>query len=303
MIDIDKLQTFLAVCEERNLTRAAARRFMTPASASAQIRKLEEQLQLPLFLRSSRGMELTPQGERLRSEIQAVIKAGQELLAAASRLRGAPSGRIRLGLNASPRLLGVGALAECLRLHAPAVSLECRSGSSREVVAALSAPDPRDLDAGFVCSTPEGRMEFPGLGMLELQELQLVVAGHPEWRQRLGIGDWERLADLDWISSGGWCPFEEAAQRELARRGLPCRSAPHSGDDRTKSELAEAGLGLAVLEESEALERERAGALAVWRPGPLTCNLSLAWPQANGGDPALGSLLHCAERIWGARTP
>lgn len=58
------LQYFLAVAEERNITHAANRLFISQQSLSGHIAKLEEELGVPLF---SRGQELTPTyaGERL----------------------------------------------------------------------------------------------------------------------------------------------------------------------------------------------------------------------------------------------
>ena len=65
-MDIQLLETFLIVCEERNLSRAAGRLFRTQPAVSRQIQALENLLGVRLIERSPRGVRPTPQGEELR---------------------------------------------------------------------------------------------------------------------------------------------------------------------------------------------------------------------------------------------
>ncbi|MGV2788528.1 LysR family transcriptional regulator, partial [Clostridium perfringens] len=59
------LRIFRAVAEEGSITRAAQRLQYVPSNVTGRIRQLEDRLQTALFIRSNRGMELTPAGERL----------------------------------------------------------------------------------------------------------------------------------------------------------------------------------------------------------------------------------------------
>jgi DNA-binding transcriptional LysR family regulator len=63
--DLTDLRLFVAMAEERNLTRGAARAFLAPSSASHRLRRLEDALQTPLFDRQPRGLEPTRAGEAL----------------------------------------------------------------------------------------------------------------------------------------------------------------------------------------------------------------------------------------------
>ena len=65
-MDIQLLETFLVVCEERNLSRAAVRLFRTQPAITRQIQALEAMLGVRLIERSPRGVLPTPQGEELR---------------------------------------------------------------------------------------------------------------------------------------------------------------------------------------------------------------------------------------------
>ncbi len=64
-IDLTTLQLFIAVCEEQNLTRAAAREGIAASAVSKRLAELEKTLNVELFVRESKGMTLTAAGESL----------------------------------------------------------------------------------------------------------------------------------------------------------------------------------------------------------------------------------------------
>ena len=66
-MDIQLLETFLVVCEERNLSRAAVRLFRTQPAITRQIQALEATLGFRLIERTPRGVHPTPEGEELRT--------------------------------------------------------------------------------------------------------------------------------------------------------------------------------------------------------------------------------------------
>ena len=53
-MELYQLRTFIVVAAERQCTRAAARLGLTPPSVSAQIKHLEEELHVQLFVRTAR---------------------------------------------------------------------------------------------------------------------------------------------------------------------------------------------------------------------------------------------------------
>ncbi|EIK53329.1 LysR family transcriptional regulator [Stutzerimonas stutzeri TS44] len=80
-MELRHLRYFIAVAEERNIGRAAARLHISQPPLTRQIQQLEEQLGVQLFNRTPRGMELTPAGELLLDEaknINAVIEQATE---------------------------------------------------------------------------------------------------------------------------------------------------------------------------------------------------------------------------------
>ncbi len=64
-LDLRLLRAFVTVAEELHFTRAAQRMFVAQQALSRDIRKLESQLGVRLFVRSTRSVTLTTDGERL----------------------------------------------------------------------------------------------------------------------------------------------------------------------------------------------------------------------------------------------
>lgn len=79
-VELRHLRYFVAVAEEKNITRAAARLFVTQPALSRQIKELEKLLGITLLQRSSTGIDLTPAG-------QALLPQARELLEQAAGLQ------------------------------------------------------------------------------------------------------------------------------------------------------------------------------------------------------------------------
>ena len=75
---IESLRSFAAIAESGVMSRAAERVGRTQAALSQQVKKLESIVQQPLMVRSSRGVKLTSQGERLLAHAQTILRAHDE---------------------------------------------------------------------------------------------------------------------------------------------------------------------------------------------------------------------------------
>lgn len=81
-LDPRLLHAFVAVAEELHFTRAAARLYVAQQALSRDIRRLERELGADLFVRSTRRVTLSADGERLLPYARRVLAAHDELLAA-----------------------------------------------------------------------------------------------------------------------------------------------------------------------------------------------------------------------------
>ncbi|MEK1904756.1 MAG: LysR family transcriptional regulator [Pseudomonas sp.] len=96
-LDARQLNYFVVLAEERSFTRAAARLHVAQPSISVQIRKLEEFFGFPLFLRSTRSVELTKEGLEIIGSVTAVVDASRKLREHASAVRERNDLACRLG--------------------------------------------------------------------------------------------------------------------------------------------------------------------------------------------------------------
>lgn len=139
------------MAEEAHFGRAAARLFISQPSLSLQIRNLEDALGTPLFLRSSRRVQLTAAGRTLAHEAPAVLVA---LERAAELTRSAGSGKtttIRLGYTPIASFGTLTALLEFIEAEHPDLTVDARELYSAEIPERIRAGD---LDLGLALSPP-----------------------------------------------------------------------------------------------------------------------------------------------------
>jgi DNA-binding transcriptional LysR family regulator len=94
IVELRRLRYFVAVAEELNFGRAAARLLIAGPSLSQQIKALERDLGVQLFTRDRRSVALTPAGASLLPHIRALLERADDLRSRAQRLSGSEPVRI-----------------------------------------------------------------------------------------------------------------------------------------------------------------------------------------------------------------
>ncbi|WP_054302942.1 LysR family transcriptional regulator [Gemmobacter sp. LW-1] len=97
--DFNDLMWFLAVAEEGNFTRAAARLGVVQSTLSHRIKKLETRMGIRLLARTTRSVSTTEAGERLRRSLAPRVREIESEIAALMVLRTRPAGLVRLTLS------------------------------------------------------------------------------------------------------------------------------------------------------------------------------------------------------------
>ncbi|HBF28509.1 LysR substrate-binding domain-containing protein [Rhizobium sp.] len=81
-LDIDQLQTFVAIVDTGSFTKAATRVFKTQSAVSMQMRRLEERIGKQLFIKDGRGNRLSAEGDKLLNYARRIIRLNSEAMAA-----------------------------------------------------------------------------------------------------------------------------------------------------------------------------------------------------------------------------
>lgn len=111
-MELRHLRYFVAVAEEENVTRAAARLHVSQPPLSRQLRDLEEELGVVLFDRGPSSLSLTPAGRVFLVEARAVLERVEEARRVAATLVGQKKGELHVGYAPS---LTVEILPQALR--------------------------------------------------------------------------------------------------------------------------------------------------------------------------------------------
>lgn len=136
--DLTDLRLFVAMAEERNLTRGAARAFLAPSSASHRLRRLEDALQTPLFDRQPRGLEPTRAGEALLRHARQVFACIEQMHAELSPYASGIRGQVSLWANThATHSYLPDDLAGFLKRH-PQVSVSLEERTSTEIAMAVA---------------------------------------------------------------------------------------------------------------------------------------------------------------------
>ena len=145
-MDLNQLSYFVAVAEQGQFTRAAARVSVAQPAVSAQIRRLERELGEPLFHRDRRGVRLTEAGETLLPHARAALAAAERGRASIASLRGMLHGRLVVGVAGPVDRRFAAALGEFHRAH-PAVEIVFAQQQNEPLLEAVAGGD---VDAALV---------------------------------------------------------------------------------------------------------------------------------------------------------
>lgn len=152
LLEHDVLRTFVAISDTGSFSRAARHVFRTPSAVSMQIKRLEETLGRVLFVRDSRRVQLTPEGEALLGYARRLLEINEE---AVSRfLAPEVDGTVRFGTadDVGTRILP-DVLARFARSH-PMVQVDVVVRPSAQLLDQLDAGE---LDLTLVTSGNEGQ--------------------------------------------------------------------------------------------------------------------------------------------------
>ncbi|WP_423181290.1 LysR family transcriptional regulator [Arthrobacter sp. NyZ413] len=186
-MNLRRLELFVAVAEELHFNRAAERLHMAQPPLSQQIRKLEEECKTQLFVRNSRNVQLTADGELLLRHARKLLTQYGTMTAALRQAHDGEIGRLRLGFVSSAAISALPPVVRDLRSNWPGIDLELREETTDAQIELITAGA---LDAGIAREV----QTVPGLSSVLLQNERLLLALPTD--HRLASNSAVALADL-----------------------------------------------------------------------------------------------------------
>lgn len=289
-MELRQLRYLVAIADEGQFTRAAAREHVAQPALSQQIARLESTVGSKLVVRSPRHSALTQAGEIL---VQRARRALAELDAARSdldELAGLRRGRIVIGAIQTMGPIDLPGLLTCFHRDHPGVELAVREEIS-EQLAALVRSD--QIDLAFLSLT--GGFSEEGLGLLTVGERRLVVLlppGHRlAGRKRVRF---EELAAEQFLSFGEGAALRHILFETAAEAGFVPRVAVESNEIPRIREMVANGLGVALLPAEEVGESGPEVSVAATLPR-AAMNVTLCWRAGRHLSPAATGFLEMAR--------
>jgi LysR family hydrogen peroxide-inducible transcriptional activator len=147
---ITQLQYALAIAEHKNFTRAAEKCFVTQPTLSTQIQKLEDELNVLIFDRSKKPIELTDVGRKIVHQARNIVNEADRIQDIVDQQKGFIGGEFKLGIipTVMPTLLPM-FLKTFIKKY-PKVKLKIEELTTEEIISRINDGH---LDAAIV-STP-----------------------------------------------------------------------------------------------------------------------------------------------------
>jgi DNA-binding transcriptional LysR family regulator len=226
-LDLSAMRSFVTVADVGGVTRAAGYLNLTQSAVSMQIKRLEDSLGLPLFLRAARKLALSPDGEQLLSYGRRMLALNDEALSLLS--SNACEGEIRLGVPHDVVYPAMPGILKRMAQAYPRVRIN--------LVSSFTILMKQDFARGGfdVMLTTE---EAPDPGAEALSARALIWVGAPDgnaWQRRplrLGFKD--------------TCIFRGRAQSALEEVGIPWEMATGGESEQAVEATVAADLAVTV---------------------------------------------------------
>ena len=239
-VDLAELKVFLTVAREGSFSRAAEKLYRTQPAVSLAIRKLEDSLGQPLFVRGARPVRLTDAGKLLEEYAERLLNLRDEVRKGLQDLEGLRRGELSLGVNESSIHALLPALARFRQEH-PGVQVRVHRVFSRDI--------PHEvlnyrLDLGAVSYVPRE----PQLQAVEILKDELTLVAPPQHalarRRTVDLTDLRKEIFVAHIVES---PFRRRVIELFARHHTPLNMQIELPTIESIKRFVQMGMGVAIV--------------------------------------------------------
>jgi DNA-binding transcriptional LysR family regulator len=297
-MELRHLRYFVAVAEERHITRAAHRLGIQQPPLSLQIKALERELGVPLFIRSARGVTLTAAGQVFLEDSLAILDSVGKATARSVGVAHGHAGQLSIGFTTSAALHPmVPGIIRAFRERYAKVDLDLRENAAADLTEAVLRGD---IQAALI-RVPVARSPELAFAELALEELLVVL---PRGHKLLGARQASGVDLLDLAAERFILVRRPGAPGIYENVILACRAAGFEPDIAaevphmlTNINLVAAGVGISLVPASmREVNLQQVGYHRIRSDPKLTAPLTLVWLESNT-DPLLKNLIAIARAL------
>jgi len=297
-MELYQLEHFIAVVEEHSFTRAAERVSRTQGAVSVSIRKLEEDLGVPLMVRDPHECTLTEAGQVLLEYARRILRLRDDLQSRMADIRNLVVGHVTVAAHESAIQYLLPAPLAAFHFRHPDIKITTRLCDGQQIAHMVAV---RDADLGFGIR----QTNLHGLRSELLHDDQAVLVatpGHPLVRMReVGMTD---LRDEHFFIHSRRTPMLGLVERLFAEHAVPFHVAAELANFETIKQFVRTGSGLAIVPVSAARPDLDAGHLVQVRVEHLEIPrpIEVVFAEASPLPPAPARLLDLL-RAWAWEGP
>lgn len=291
-MELDQLKAFVLVAEEKNITKASEKLFITQPALSTKLKLLEDELQVELFTRTSKGMDLTETGAILKAEAQKIIESSEQFKNIALNLKNEKSGIVRLGINTNIELLKINKLFSMTNLYSPNIEIQLTQSVSPDI---LKKVKNKELDIGFIF----GKFKTQNILIKKLADIELCIVGPMNWKDNLNsLKSVEELSKYSWVIPPEWCPFSNPLNFFFSQNNIVPSKKIFADTDEMITNLVQLEQGLSVMLKDEAKKIIDNKELFILNDYSFNIDLSIAYLSGKIKNPIIKVVFNYILEIW-----
>lgn len=279
-MNIKQLKYFLVVAEERQITSAAKKLYIAQPPLSYQLKQLEKEVGVQLFVRTAHGIELTEEGKVFQKYAEKIVALSISAQGQIHQIKEGELGKIRIGVISSCGGVVPNEQFKKLVKYYPNVSFEIHEANTFGIVEQLQDGI---LDLGIV-RTP---FNLEGLNFKDFHQEPMVAVTREEFFERGEIKHLNELKDRPIIL---YLRFQEIFNRSFRHQGIRPFYSVTCDDARTAIHWADEGLGIALVPESIALTYAKSKLIPVKHTNWIT-HLNLVWRKDREVTPLMEKII------------
>ena len=245
-VRLELYRVFLEVAKQGNISAAAQNLFISQSAVSQSVKQLEEQLQVRLFSRSTRGVSLTSEGKLLLEYVShalGLLQSGEEKIAASRQLL---TGELIIGASDTVTKTYLLSRLEAFHKDYPDIRIRILNGTTSMVLDYLHAGQ---VDIAFASEAPDETV----YSVRHCVDTHTIFVAAPDYLEFDKVYTMEEIAALPLILLERKASSRVSVERYFQDHGVQIHPEIELGSHNLLISLARIGLGVACVTEEFSL--------------------------------------------------